>query len=105
MQVAVAIKKILYAADAKESALAEAQEYLSQTLEAGEGKAEEDWILTCNGALAIKRWETYRARCNELRASVDRKMQGMFLLCSDSHTTWWKHCVGFVSFSFPLFGE
>lgn len=42
MQVAVAIKKILYAADAKESALAEAQEYLSQTLEAGEGKAEED---------------------------------------------------------------
>lgn len=42
LPVAVAIKKILYAADAKESALAEAQEYLSQTLEAGEGKAEED---------------------------------------------------------------
>lgn len=48
MQMAVAIKKILYAADAKESALAEAQEYLSQALEAGEGEAEEDWILTCN---------------------------------------------------------
>lgn len=42
LPMAVAIKKILYAADAKESALAEAQEYLSQALEAGEGEVEED---------------------------------------------------------------
>ncbi|KAK3220839.1 hypothetical protein Dsin_014809 [Dipteronia sinensis] len=33
---AVAVKKILYAADAKESALEEAQEYLSETLDGGE---------------------------------------------------------------------
>jgi RP/EB family microtubule-associated protein len=32
MQVSVAIKKILYANDAKESALDEAQDYLNQTM-------------------------------------------------------------------------
>lgn len=42
MQVAVAIKKILYAADAKESALEEAQEYLSQALDSGEAEADEE---------------------------------------------------------------
>ena len=32
----VAIKKILYAVDAKESALEEAQEYISQSVDSGE---------------------------------------------------------------------
>lgn len=41
MQMAVGIKKILYAADAKESALAEAQEYLSQSMNDGENEAED----------------------------------------------------------------
>ncbi|XP_021287182.1 microtubule-associated protein RP/EB family member 1A [Herrania umbratica] len=36
LPMAVAIKKILYAADAKESALEEAQEYISQSAESGE---------------------------------------------------------------------
>lgn len=36
LQMAVAIKKILYAADAKESALEEAQEYISRSAESGE---------------------------------------------------------------------
>lgn len=36
MQMAVAIKKILYAADAKDSALEEAQEYISQSVDNGE---------------------------------------------------------------------
>lgn len=40
MQMAVAIKKILYAADAKESPLAEAQEYLYQSMNADEKEAE-----------------------------------------------------------------
>lgn len=39
MQMSVAIKKILYAADAKESALAKAQEYL-QSVEVAETEAE-----------------------------------------------------------------
>jgi RP/EB family microtubule-associated protein len=33
LQISVAIKKILYAADAKESALEEAQAYINETLE------------------------------------------------------------------------
>ncbi|KAF5730147.1 hypothetical protein HS088_TW20G00517 [Tripterygium wilfordii] len=41
LPVAVAIKKILYAADAKESALLEAQEYLSQNLNADVVEAED----------------------------------------------------------------
>ncbi|CAI0399411.1 unnamed protein product [Linum tenue] len=41
LPVAVAIKKILYAADAKESALEEAQEYLAEALNAGEDEGEE----------------------------------------------------------------
>lgn len=40
MQMSVAIKKILYAADAKESALDEAQDYLNETLNAVEGEEE-----------------------------------------------------------------
>lgn len=40
MQIAVAVKKILYAADAKESPLAEAQEYLYQSLNVGEAEGE-----------------------------------------------------------------
>lgn len=40
MQISVAVKKILYAADAKESALDEAQEYLNQTLNGGEDEPE-----------------------------------------------------------------
>ena len=36
----VAIKKILYAADAKESALSEAQDYLSQFMPPAEAEAE-----------------------------------------------------------------
>lgn len=36
----IAIKKILYAADAKESALDEAQEYLNKTLDANEAEAQ-----------------------------------------------------------------
>ena len=38
---AVAIKKILYAADAKESALEEAQEYLAEALNNGDEAEEE----------------------------------------------------------------
>ncbi|KAJ4712134.1 Microtubule-associated protein RP/EB [Melia azedarach] len=41
LPMAVGIKKILYAADAKESALAEAQEYLSQSMNDGENEAED----------------------------------------------------------------
>lgn len=49
----VAIKKILYAADAKESALAKAQEYL-QSVEVAETEAEtktetDHWVLMDNG--------------------------------------------------------
>lgn len=40
MQMSVAVKKILYAADAKESPLAEAQKYLYQTLNVGEAEDE-----------------------------------------------------------------
>ena len=40
LQMSIAIKKILYAADAKESALEEAQEYISQS--AGHGETEEE---------------------------------------------------------------
>ena len=40
IQMSMAIKKILYAADAKESALDEAQEYLNQTLNATEDEDE-----------------------------------------------------------------
>lgn len=40
MQMSVAVKKILYAADAKESALADAQEYLSQFTTSTEAEAE-----------------------------------------------------------------
>ena len=39
VQMSVAIKKILYAADAKESALEEAEEYLNQTMNAVEDEA------------------------------------------------------------------
>ncbi|XP_038724370.1 microtubule-associated protein RP/EB family member 1A-like isoform X3 [Tripterygium wilfordii] len=42
LPVAVAMKKILYSADAKESALVEAQEYLSQNLNAEEVEAEDE---------------------------------------------------------------
>ncbi|KAI4343858.1 hypothetical protein L6164_011159 [Bauhinia variegata] len=42
LPVSVAIKKILYAADAKESALEEAQDYLNQTMNAAEAEAEEE---------------------------------------------------------------
>lgn len=42
MQMSVAIKKILYAADAKESALDDAQEYLNETLNADEGEEQEE---------------------------------------------------------------
>lgn len=46
----VAIKKILYAADAKESALSEAQDYLSQFMPPAEAEAEaeaedEAWVF------------------------------------------------------------
>lgn len=40
MQMSVAVKKILYAADAKESALADAQEYLSQFTTSTEAEVE-----------------------------------------------------------------
>jgi len=44
MQISVAIKKILYADDPKESALEEAQDYLNQTSNAVEAEAEiEAW--------------------------------------------------------------
>ena len=39
---AVAIKKILYAADTKESALEEAQEYLSEAIYTGETEVESE---------------------------------------------------------------
>jgi len=42
MQMAVAIKKILYAVDEKESALAEAQELLSESLNAEEVDPDEN---------------------------------------------------------------
>jgi RP/EB family microtubule-associated protein len=42
MQVVVAIKKILYAADTKESALEEAQEYLSEAICTGETEVESE---------------------------------------------------------------
>lgn len=42
MQMAIAIKKILYAADAKESALAEAQEYVCQAMDADEDEEQEE---------------------------------------------------------------
>lgn len=44
----VAIKKILYAADVKESALDEAQAYIHETLNADEEEqeTEEAWLLT-----------------------------------------------------------
>ncbi|CAI0549347.1 unnamed protein product [Linum tenue] len=41
LPVTVSIKKILYAADAKESALEEAQEYLAEAMNAGEEEGEE----------------------------------------------------------------
>lgn len=40
MQMSLAIKKILYAADAKGSALDEAQEYLNDVINGGEDEAE-----------------------------------------------------------------
>lgn len=40
LQISVAIKKILYAADAKESALEEAQAYINQTVDAVEDQPE-----------------------------------------------------------------
>lgn len=44
---AVAIKKILYAADAKESSLEEAQDYINQCADSGETEdGQEDWALT-----------------------------------------------------------
>lgn len=42
LQMAVAIKKILYAADEKESVLAEAQEIISQSLDMGEAEYTDD---------------------------------------------------------------
>lgn len=42
MQMAVAVKKILYAADAKESALSEAQEYLYTAMNADDGQETEN---------------------------------------------------------------
>ena len=39
VQMSVAIKKILYAADAKESALEDAEEYLNQNMNAVEDEA------------------------------------------------------------------
>ena len=39
---AVAIKKILYAVDAKESALEEAEEYISQSADSGETEEGKD---------------------------------------------------------------
>ncbi|XP_031269103.1 microtubule-associated protein RP/EB family member 1A [Pistacia vera] len=42
LPMSLAVKKILYAADAKESALAEAQEYLSQCLNGADNEAEEE---------------------------------------------------------------
>lgn len=42
MQISVAIKKILYAADEKESALEEAQDYLNQKLNIDDAEAEAD---------------------------------------------------------------
>lgn len=42
LPMAIAIKKILYAADAKESALAEAQEYVCQAMDADEDKEQEE---------------------------------------------------------------
>lgn len=42
MQMAVAVKKILYAAEDKESALSEAQQVLSETLDSGEAEPDED---------------------------------------------------------------
>ena len=42
MQMAVAVKKILYAAEDKESALSEAQQLLSETLDSGEADPDED---------------------------------------------------------------
>ncbi|XP_062168347.1 microtubule-associated protein RP/EB family member 1A [Alnus glutinosa] len=42
LPMSVAIKKILYAADAKESALSEAQDYLSQFMAPGEAEAENE---------------------------------------------------------------
>ncbi|KAJ0104715.1 hypothetical protein Patl1_17810 [Pistacia atlantica] len=42
LPMSLAVKKILYAADAKESALAEAQEYLSQCLNDADNEAEEE---------------------------------------------------------------
>ena len=51
----VAIKKILYAADAKESALEEAQEYLSEAINTAETEVEsEAWLSTSNGILPRK---------------------------------------------------
>lgn len=41
MQMSIAIKKILYAADAKESALPEAREYMSHAVKAGEPEEDE----------------------------------------------------------------
>lgn len=50
IQMAIAVKKILYAADAKESALAEAQDYLFEAMNGGENETEnEPWVLTNNG--------------------------------------------------------
>ena len=42
MQMAIAVKKILYAADAKESALSEAQEYLYEAMNSNENETEND---------------------------------------------------------------
>lgn len=51
----VAIKKILYAVDAKESALSEAQDYLSQFMAPGEAEAEnEAWVFWLPKEVAYK---------------------------------------------------
>lgn len=48
MQISAAIKKILYANDAKESALDEAQDYLNQTINAVEA---EDYLYQTMNAV------------------------------------------------------
>ena len=61
MQVVVAIKKILYAADTKESALEEAQEYLSEAICTGATEVESEvWVEfwqameSCLGCMAFR---------------------------------------------------
>lgn len=71
MQISVAIKKILYAADAKESALDEAQAYINETLDAVEDEPEtETWSF-------IPDWFYKRfsgTLLNELSANCDVRL-------------------------------